>query len=119
MINTSLVSLDILENLGISAISSVVGIGIVFIVLALIIGSVLLLNYVLNKLEDNKSNEQAKASENVVEEVSTPEQSQSVVVENVPDEDQKRIIAAITAALMVSAFDKPNVRFIVRKIRKV
>ena len=116
MINTSIISLDVLENLGISAISSVVGIGIVFLVLALIIFAIILLNKVLSAFEENKKDKIAK-----VEQVSIPEpiKAPEVVCENVNDEDQKRIIAAITAALMVSAFDKPNVRFIVRKIRKV
>ena len=114
--NNSLILNDILESLGLSASASLIGVGIVFLVLALIIGSVMLLNLVLNILENKKS----KALKVKVQEVQESKKVEPVVeIVGVSEDDKKRIVAVITAAIMVSAFDKPNARFIVRKIKKV
>ena len=113
MINSSLIFNDILENLGLSSIASLIGISIVFLVLALIIGSIMLLNFVLSTLESRKN--KTKETKVQVSEKKEPE----IIIENATQEDKKRIVAVITATIMVSAFDKPNVRFIVRKIRKI
>lgn len=107
---------NMLENLGTSTIASVIGMGIVFLVLALLIVCIMLLSKVLSGFETQKENK-----ENTVE-IAQQEQiiDAPVVVENtVTSDEQKRIVAAITAALTIAAFDKPNVRFIVKKIRKI
>ena len=119
MINSSLIFSDILENLGLSSISSLIGIGIVFLVLALIIGSIYLLNIILNIIEERRNQSSVPAEVKTKQTEAVEEKQPEIISEIISEEDNKKIVAVITAALMVSAFDKPNVRFIVRKIRKV
>lgn len=105
----------ILDRLGISGIASIIGMGLVFLVLALLIVCIILLNNLLNKFEKNKGS-QIDTTVNVKNTSPTP----TIIVNDVVSSDeQKRIVAAITAALTIAAFDKPNTRFIVRKIRKI
>ncbi len=106
-----------LDKLSTSGISSLIGIGIVFTVLAVLVGAITLINIILDKIE-NKNNQNDKTlekSKTVVPVVEVPES----VSQEVSADEQNRIVAAITAALTIAAFDKPNARFIVKKIRKI
>ncbi len=105
-----------LDNLSVSGISSIIGMGIVFLVLALLIGCIYLFSYVLSRIESSKD---CSVADNVEQIVEAPEVKPLEIMADRPDEDAKRIVAAITAALAVAAFDRPNVRFVVRKIRKL
>lgn len=81
--------------------------GIVVGSLVVIIFFILLINFLI-KLFTKK---EKKSSEN-----------NEVIIENeveVSNEDKNKLIAAITAALTVSAFSGTNARFIVKKIKKI
>lgn len=100
-----------IERLSLSGISAIVGISIVFAVLALLIGAILLLNRILDKLENKPKEKTETVVPAPVVEIAEPVQ--------IATSDNTKIIAVITAALTVAAFDKPNARFIVKKIKKL
>lgn len=102
------------EKLLVGLEGTLIGFGLVFLVLCILIFAVKLMQFSIEKIESKKLSKS----------VSLPEQTAQLSAPQSNEEDDKAVIAAITAAITVmlaseSGQDTSNVKFKVRSIKQI